>query len=173
MNLNVVVISGRLTHDPDYKTTQKGTNVLSFSVACNERKRNDQGGYDDYTNYFDCTVFGGRAEYLSKNLRKGMLVCVSGKLTWQSWERDGQKRSKVSIIANDVELLSEKQSSGETYTPVQSQPVTYSPQPQPTYYQPQSQPAQNQTMPQDRVPIEVLTTYLGIEPDMYSEDVPF
>ena len=109
-NINRVIISGRLTRDPEGRQTAGGTFVLSMGVAVNDRRRNQQTGqWEDYTNYIDCTMFGTRAESLSKILTKGMLVCIEGRLRWSSWERDGQKRSKIEVIVDEVELPSRSQ----------------------------------------------------------------
>lgn len=105
MSINRVVITGNLTRDPELRRTQSGLPVLDFGVAVNDRRKNSSTGeWEDYANFLDCTMFGARAESLSSILAKGMKVAVEGKLRWSQWERDGQKRSKVSIIADEVEL---------------------------------------------------------------------
>lgn len=104
-NVNTVAVSGNLTRDPDLRATLSGTSVLGFCVAVNDRRRSrDTGQWEDYTNYFDCTVLGNSADALGRILRKGMLVTVCGKLRYSSWEKDGQKRSKVDILAGEVQL---------------------------------------------------------------------
>lgn len=109
-NINRVIISGRLTRDPEVRATAGGTTVMGLGVAVNDRRRNQQTGqWEDYTNYIDCTMFGNRAESLSKILAKGMLVCIEGRLRWSSWERDGQKRSKIEVIVDEIELPSRSQ----------------------------------------------------------------
>lgn len=102
-DINMVVISGRLTRDPELRNTAGGTSVLGFGVAVNDRRRNQQTGqWEDYANFIDCTMFGARAESLSHILSKGMLVCIEGRLRWSSWEKDGQKRSRINVIANEL-----------------------------------------------------------------------
>ena len=66
-----------------------------------------------FPNFVDCTVFGNRAEALGKFLRKGMKVAIEGKLRWSQWERDGQKRSKIEVIVDEVEVMTSKQPTGE------------------------------------------------------------
>lgn len=106
MSINSVTISGNLTMEPSIKTTPGGTSVLEFTVAVNDRRKNQQSGqWEDYANYIDCTVFGTRAEALSRIVGKGTKVCVLGKLRYSSWESNGQKRSKLSVIADDVEVM--------------------------------------------------------------------
>lgn len=106
-DINRVVLSGRLTRDPEIRATAGGTQVLSFSVAVNDRRRNQQSGqWEDYANYIDCSMFGNRAEALSRILSKGLQICLEGRLRWSSWERDGQKRSKVEVVVDEVILPS-------------------------------------------------------------------
>lgn len=105
MSINRVIITGNLTRDPELRRTQSGLPVLDFGVAVNDRRKNSSTGeWEEYANFLDCTMFGARAESLSSILAKGVKVAVEGKLRWSQWERDGQKRSKVSIIADEVEL---------------------------------------------------------------------
>lgn len=107
MSINVVVISGNLTRDPELRHTNGGTAILSFGVAVNDRRRNPHTQeWEDYPNFVDVTVFGARAEALSRYLSKGTKVALSGKLRYSSWERDGQKRSKIEVIAEEIEFLS-------------------------------------------------------------------
>ena len=112
MSINRVIISGNLTRDPDLRQTSSGTNVLSFGVAVNDRRRNPQTGeWDDYPNFIDCTMFGARAEALSRFLTKGMKVAIEGKLRWSQWERDGQKRSKIEVIVDEIEFMTSRNDS--------------------------------------------------------------
>jgi single-strand DNA-binding protein len=78
----------------------------------NERiKKGDD--WEDYPNFFDCVMFGKRAESLSKIMTKGMKVVLSGRLRYSSWEnKDGQRRSKVEVIAEEVELM-QRRSDGD------------------------------------------------------------
>lgn len=104
-NINHAVVAGNVTRDPELRATKGGTAVLGFGIACNESRKNQQTGeWEDYPNFFEVTVFGTRAESLGKIIHKGMKVTVDGKLHYSSWEKDGQKRSKVEIVANEVEL---------------------------------------------------------------------
>lgn len=111
MSINRVNISGNLTRDPELRSTAGGTQVLTFGVAVNDRRRNPQTGeWEDVPNFVDCVVFGNRAEPLSRFLSKGTKVAIEGKLRWSSWERDGQKRSKLEVIVDEVEFLSSRNS---------------------------------------------------------------
>lgn len=108
MSINRVWEVGNLTHDPELRSTPSGSSVLEFSLAVNDRILNKQTeAWEDRPNFFDVAVFGRRGEALAGILTKGMKVAVEGRLRWSSWEtQDGQKRSKVSIVATDVELMS-------------------------------------------------------------------
>ena len=106
MSINRVIISGNLTRDAELRSTSGGTAVLSFGIAVNDRRRNPQTGeWEDYPNFIDCTMFGPRAEALSRYLAKGAKVALEGRLRWSQWERDGQKRSKIEVIVEEVEFL--------------------------------------------------------------------
>lgn len=105
MSINQVSITGNLTRDPELRATQGGTPVLSFGIAVNDRRKNASEQWEDVPNFFECVTFGNRATALSDILTKGMKVAVAGKLHYSSWEKDGQKHSKVDIIANEVELM--------------------------------------------------------------------
>ena len=113
MSINRVNISGHLTRDPELRATAGGTQVLSFGVAVNDRRRNPQSGeWEDYPNFVDCTMFGTRAEAVSRYLSKGSKVAIEGKLRYSSWERDGQRRSKLEVIVDEIEFLSRGQQGG-------------------------------------------------------------
>ena len=109
MSINRVNISGNLTRDPELRRTQAGMPILRFCVAVNDRRKNQQTGeWEDYANYVDCTMFGNRGESLSNILTKGMKVAIEGKLRWSQWERDGQKRSKIEVIVDELEFMSSR-----------------------------------------------------------------
>jgi single-strand DNA-binding protein len=107
MVINRVCISGNLTRDPELRSTGGGTQVLSFGVAVNDRRKSQQTGqWEDVPNYVDCVVFGARAEPLSRFLFKGSKVAVEGRLRYSSWEtKEGQRRSKLDVVADEVELM--------------------------------------------------------------------
>ena len=106
MSINRVEITGNLTRDPEIRATAGGTPVMSFGVAVNDRRKNAQTGeWEDYPNYIDCTMFGSRAEAVSRYLSKGSKVAIDGKLRYSQWEKDGQKRSKVEVIVEEIEFM--------------------------------------------------------------------
>ncbi|MDR1712628.1 MAG: single-stranded DNA-binding protein [Coriobacteriales bacterium] len=106
MSINRVVISGNLTRDPELRQTSTGMPVLGIGVAVNDRRKNaSTGEWEDFPNFIDCTMFGTRAESVSRFLSKGAKVAIEGKLRWSQWERDGQKRSKIEVIIDEIEFL--------------------------------------------------------------------
>ena len=102
MSINSVTISGNLTRDPELRYSVTGTAILTFCVAVNERKKNSQGEWEDYANFVDCVLFGKYGEAMQQHLVKGSKVAVSGKLHYSSWERDGQRRSKLEVVVDEV-----------------------------------------------------------------------
>ena len=82
-----------------------GLAVCTFSVAVNERKRQQDGTYQDETNWFDCVVFGKRAEGLQPYLARGTKLSIVGHLKQKTFEQEGQRRSRVEIIVDEVELM--------------------------------------------------------------------
>ena len=105
--MNSVNISGNLTRDPELRQTKAGSAVLSFTVAVNERKKNQQTGqWEDVPNYVDCIAFGNYASALANLISKGSKVAVSGRLHYSSWEKDGHKRSKLEVVADEVVTFS-------------------------------------------------------------------
>ncbi len=110
MSINKAIISGNLTRDAELRSTASGTPVLSFSVAVNDRRKNNQTGeWEDVPNFIDCTLFGKYGQSIAQYMTKGAKVAVEGKLRWNQWERDGQKRSKVEVMAETVELMQRRE----------------------------------------------------------------
>lgn len=108
MSINSVNISGNLTRDSKLSQTPSGMQVLQFGVAVNDRKKNASGEWEDYPNYIDCVMFGQRAVALKQHLVKGTKVSIDGKLRYSSWEKDGQRRSKVEVVVDEIEFMSRK-----------------------------------------------------------------
>jgi single-strand DNA-binding protein len=84
--------------------------VLKLGVAVNDRRKNQSTGeWEDVPNFVDVTVFGARGEALSRFLSKGQKVAIEGKLRWSQWENpQGEKRSKLEVVADEVEFLSSR-----------------------------------------------------------------
>jgi len=109
-DINHVVLVGRLTRDAELKYTAGGQAVCKFSVAVNRRRKNgDQ--WEDEANYFDVVLWGRQGESLNQYLIKGKSVGVEGELRQDRWQQDGQNRSKVEIVANNIQLLGGSQGS--------------------------------------------------------------
>ena len=108
MSINKVFIAGNLTRDPELRETPSGFQVLSFGVAVNDRRKNQQTEqWEDYANFVDCTMFGNRAASVSRFLSKGAKVAIEGKLRWSQWEaQDGSKRSKLEVVVDELEFMS-------------------------------------------------------------------
>ena len=152
MSINRVVISGNITRDPELRSTQGGMEILALGVAVNDRRKNQQTGeWEDVPNWIDCVMFGNRAKSVSRFLSKGSKVAIEGKLRWSQWERDGQKRSKVEVIVDEIEFMSRQQGQ------LGSEPVYAAPATAP---QPQQQQQDYQSVYQQ-------------QPSIYDDNIPF
>lgn len=114
MSINRVMISGNLTRDAELRTTPSGTSIASFGVAVNDRRRNQNGEWEDYANFIDCTMFGRRAQAIAQYLTKGTKVAIEGRLHYSSWEdrNTGQRRSKVDVTVDELEFMSSRNGGG-------------------------------------------------------------
>lgn len=107
VQFNRVMVAGNLTMDPRLK--QVGENqVCDFSIAVNERYKTKGGEQKEDVSFIDITVWGYAASNCDKYLSKGSSVLVEGKLKQESWEKDGEKRSKLKIVASSVQFLDSK-----------------------------------------------------------------
>ncbi len=105
-DINHVTLVGRLTRDPELRHLPSGQPVLQLGVAVNGRQKDEMGNWTDKPNFFDVKVFGNQAETLAQHLAKGRRIGVDGRLDWSSWEaQDGSKRSKVEVVAFQVQFL--------------------------------------------------------------------
>ena len=114
-NINVVVITGNLTKDPELRSTGGGTTVCELRVAVNSRRKDGSTGeWVDKPNYFNVVVFGAQGDNCANYLSKGRPVAIEGRLDWREWEaKDGSgKRQRVEIIANSVQFLGSRDGSG-------------------------------------------------------------
>lgn len=107
MSINRVVLTGNLTRDAELKQTSGGMAIVKIRLAVNDRRKNaSTGQWEDSPNFIDVVIFGSRGEALSRFLSKGKQIAVEGKLRWSEWESQaGEKRSKVEVVADDIELL--------------------------------------------------------------------
>lgn len=104
-SFNQVTLMGNLTRDPELRTTPNGQNVCSFSLALNRSYKDGSGDWQEVTDYVDIVAWGPLGERVAQYLSKGRPALVSGRLQSRSWEQEGQKRSKVEVVAQDVTFL--------------------------------------------------------------------
>ncbi len=104
-SFNQVILMGNLTRDPELRQTPTGQNVCSFSLALNRSYKDGSGEWKEATDYIDVVAWGPLGERVSQYLSKGRRCLVQGRLQSRSWEQEGQKRSKVEVLANDVTFL--------------------------------------------------------------------
>lgn len=113
-DINNVSLTGRLTRDPELRVTAGGTQLLSFTLAFNTSVRNRQTGeWEERGNFIDCTMFGKRADALSRFLAKGQKVAIAGKLRYATWDKDGQRHSKLDVIVDDIVFMSQRQDANQ------------------------------------------------------------
>jgi single-strand DNA-binding protein len=107
-NINRVVITGRLTREPEMRSLASGSSVCGLRVACNGVRKTDEG-YVERPNFFDVSVFGPAADAVSTYTHKGSRVAIDGRLEWREWETaEHERRQAVSIVADTVQFLDTK-----------------------------------------------------------------
>lgn len=104
-SLNQVFLMGNLTRDPELRQIPSGQSVCSFSLALNRSYKDASGEWQEATDYIDVVAWGPLGERVAQYLSKGRRCLVQGRMQSRSWEQDGQKRSKVEVLANDVTFL--------------------------------------------------------------------
>jgi len=112
-SLNQVTLMGNLTRDPEVRTTPTGQSVCSFSLALNRAYQDKSGQWQEATDFVDIVAWGPLGERVGQYLSKGRRALVQGRLQSRSWEQDGQKRSKLEVLANDVTFLDGRGEGGE------------------------------------------------------------
>jgi len=103
-DVNHVILIGRLTRDAELKYTSGGMAVCKFAIAVNKRRKQGEQWVEE-ANFFDIVLWGRSGESLNQYLIKGKQIAVEGELHQNRWEQDGQARSKIEIMANNVQLL--------------------------------------------------------------------
>ena len=146
--MNNIQILGTITREPELRYTQSGTAILSFGIAYNEKYKKQDGSYEDKAHFFDVTAFGKRGETINQYFNKGSRILIGGSLDFQSWnDKQGQKRSKVSIKLNDFDFIDKKDNqsnnSQANYQQPQQQAQQYQ-HPPIEYQNAQGQPVQQQ-----------------------------
>jgi single-strand DNA-binding protein len=123
-NVNKVILIGRLTRDVEVRAFSNGGKVAKLGLAVNNRKKNQQSGqWEDEPVFLDCEVFnrgenGRMADLAEQYLGKGKQVYVEGHLRTDSWEKDGQKRSKLVVVVDNFQFLEPKADGGSNGHPV-------------------------------------------------------
>lgn len=104
-DINSVTLLGRLTGDPELRSTWGGTDVCSFRLAFNTSKKSGDG-WEDHSNFIGVTVWGRQGESVSRYTKKGSQVAVKGRLEFREWETDsGAKRSTIEVVADKVQFI--------------------------------------------------------------------
>lgn len=130
-SFNQVILMGNLTRDPELKTIPSGQSVSSFSLALNRSYKGQDGNWQEATDYIDVVAWGPLGERVAQYLTKGRPCLVNGRLQSRSWEQDGQKRSKVEVVAQDVTFLGGA-AGGSTGTGNDAAPATSATKPKPS-----------------------------------------
>lgn len=157
-NINTVIIAGHACKDAEQRITQNGSVVLRFTLAVNDIKKTPAGEWEQVANFFDCTMFGERAERIAPYILKGSKLVVNGRLHQSKWDgEDGKTHSRVDIIVQDIELPPRPQQASAQYA-------------QPTSQMPPAPPAPPAYTTQANKLIDVQTT---IPAAQISDDIPF
>jgi single-strand DNA-binding protein len=126
LDINHVVLVGRLTRDAELRYTNSGSAMAAISLAINTRRRRDDQWVDE-AHFFDAVVWGKTAESLSPYLTKGKQIGLEGELRQNRWEQDGQRRSKVEIFTRNIQLLGSRGGDGMGAGPSSSGPPASGP----------------------------------------------
>lgn len=106
LNLNKVILGGRLTADPELKTTGSGVSVLSFSLAINRKVGKDK---EPQTDFINCQAWRQTAEFISRYFKKGSSICIVGSIQVRSWEdQNGQKRYATEVVVDEAMFVDSK-----------------------------------------------------------------
>lgn len=107
-SFNKVILMGNMTRDPEVRYTPGGTAVSEIGLAVNDRRKDAKGEWVDETTFVDVTLWGRQAEIAGEYLTKGAPILVEGRLKLDSWEKDGQKRSKLRVVCENMRMLGGK-----------------------------------------------------------------
>jgi single-strand DNA-binding protein len=131
MNYNKVMLAGRLTRDPEIKYTPKGTAVADIGLAVNRTWIDDSGGKKEESNFVDVTFWGRQAEIAYEYLKKGRPVFIEGRLQLDTWEdkQTGQKRSKLKVVGEQIQLLASRQQASAAVPPTAKPAAAPAPRP--------------------------------------------
>ena len=111
-SMNKVILIGRLGGDPELTYTSNGTAKALINLATSERWKDNDGNQQEKTEWHRIIAWRRQAEFAGEWLKKGRLVCIEGKLTTRSWEKDGQKRYMTEVVADNITMLGSKAEAG-------------------------------------------------------------
>ena len=111
-SFNRVILLGNMTRDPEVRYTPGGTAVCEIGLAVNDRRKGQDGEWIEETTFIDVTLWGKTAETCGQYLAKGAPVLIEGRLKLDSWEQDGQKRSKMRVIAERMQMVGGRNAGG-------------------------------------------------------------
>lgn len=153
MAINKVLLTGNLTRDAELRATRtEHKPVLTFTLAVDDRRKNQQtGGWEDVPNFVGCVLFGARAEALSCRLTKGLKVAVEGRLRYNAYVKDDEKRSYLDVVVDEIEFVSPRPNATSQQMPGDTTAAHVAPANDPMAPTPVRPP----------------------EPEQYNDDIPF
>lgn len=158
MDLNKVMLIGRLTADPEAKTTPTGITVTNFSIATNRVWKDNDGNQQDRTEYHNIVAWRRLAEICAQYLAKGRQIYIEGHLQTRSWDgQDGTKKYRTEVVADNMIMLGSKSDNPRSATPSPATAVNTSPA----------------TPPDDKPPEEVAAPANVSDEEIRIEDIPF
>lgn len=120
---NKVILMGNLTRDPELRTTTSGQSVCAFGIAVNRSWKNSDGETQEAVDYIDCVAWAKAGEIIHQYMQKGRPLLVSGRLSYRTWDQDGQKRSKVEVVVEDFNFIGSGGGSDESASSAPAEPA--------------------------------------------------
>ncbi len=115
LNLNKVVLAGRLTTDPELRQTPSGVSVVRVNLAINRRRRNSDQNEQQQTDFITIVAWRQTAEFISKYFRKGSAICVTGSIQTRSWQdQQGQRRYATEVVADEAMFVESRSEGANT-----------------------------------------------------------
>lgn len=111
-SFNRVILLGNLTRDVELKHLPSGMSVAEFGLAVNDRRKDQSGNWIDEATFVDITLWGRTAEVASEYLSKGSMVLIEGRLKYDAWEKDGQKRSRLRVVGEKMQMMPKSDGKG-------------------------------------------------------------
>ena len=117
LNLNKVVLCGRLTNDPELRTTNQQTSVVSFTLAVNRRINSKDAAEKQVTDFINCVAWRTTAEFISKYFRKGSALCITGSIQVRKWtDNQNQTRYSTEVVVDEAMFVDSKSDAGSRDT---------------------------------------------------------